>query len=72
MIQNMVLLLALCVIVTATVTTVIGSFFLMTNRLHGWSGKSWIIVLGSEGGGGYGVGDTRIIFGGGGWTPVDQ
>ena len=38
----------------------VGSIFLMMNWwitcLHGWSGKLWIILLGS-GGGLYGVGD---------------
>ena len=52
----------------------VGSFFLITNWwitcVHGWSGKLWIILLGS-GGGGYGVGDPPSAdhWGGGVGSP---
>ena len=51
-------MLALCVIVTTR--------WIIT-CLHGWSGKLWIILLGSGGGGciGYVIRDPLIIFGGG-------
>ena len=54
----------------------VGSFFLMTNWwitcLHGWSGKSWIILLGIGGGGmGQVIRDPRITLGGGGGGALD-
>ena len=50
--------LALCVTITTR---------WISRCLHRWSGKLWIILLGSGGGGfmGYVIRDPRIIFGGG-------